>query len=224
MAIRFVKISSPDPVVAYVADTLKAHLNAGERVLWLIAGGSVIKVAVQVAKQLEGTPLSALTVSLTDERPGFPGHADSNWAGLLAAGFDVAGARRQAILTGASTKSDVASFARFLDVELRANEFRFGLFGVGPDGHTAGLPARTAAMTTTAAVAAYYESGSFKRLSMTPAAIARLDEAVVYMVGADKHEQVERFARDLPFVEQSAQALKSTPSVTVFNDYKGDPA
>jgi 6-phosphogluconolactonase/glucosamine-6-phosphate isomerase/deaminase len=221
MSVRFVKITSAEPLVEYVAEALKRHLQTGERVLWLIAGGSVINVAVAAARKLSDVPLEHLTVSLTDERPGPVGHADSNWQQLLDASFEVPGARLQPVLTGAHTASDTAAFARFLEVEIERDTFRLGLFGIGPDGHTAGLPAKNAKSSDL--LADHYEAGDFRRISSTPNAISRLDEAVVFVTGEPKHVQLDRLKLDLPYAKQSAQALKLAPTVTIFNDYKGDP-
>jgi len=219
---RFVKLTSPAPAIDYIASTLRQHLEAGEHVLWLVSGGSVITLAVAVTRQLASAPVDHLTVSLADERPGPVGHADSNWQRLLNAGLNLPGARLHAVLAGAETAADTTTFANFLDHELTANEFTLGLFGIGPDGHTAGLPAQAAAVSDQPA--AYYEAGDFKRLSMTPASIARLSEAVVYMSGEAKRPAFERFESDLPYAQQSAQALKAVPNLTVFNSFKGDRA
>ena len=67
---RFIKTVSKQSVADYVASRLSHHLRRGERVLWLISGGSVVKVAVDVASHLHRENLDRLTVSLTDERPG----------------------------------------------------------------------------------------------------------------------------------------------------------
>jgi 6-phosphogluconolactonase/glucosamine-6-phosphate isomerase/deaminase len=219
---KFVKVSSPKPAVDYLAETLTRHVAAGERVLWLVAGGSAIGVAADVARRLSGQPLESLTVSLTDERPGPVGHPDSNWRGLTEAGFALPGAHLMPVLTGADTAADTAAFGRFLAKQLEAADFRLGLFGIGPDGHTAGLPAQNAAPSTD--LAAYYEAGPFHRISSTPAAIGRLDEAVAYVMGENKHTQLDRLQSDLPSAEQSAQALKLVPKLTIFNDYKGEAA
>lgn len=229
MPIRFVKIQNQQPVAGYVANKLSHHLQKGERVLWLVSGGSAIKVAASVARQLARQHLEYLTVSLTDERPGPVGHADSNWLGLMDAGFELRGANLHPVLTGNGTKSETAAFNRFLREQLERNDFKLGLFGIGPDGHAAGLPARNAAGSDE--LADYYQSGLFlqvssspDRISSTPAAISRLDEVVAFVMGENKHPQLERLARDLPYADQSAQALKQASKLTVFNDYTGDIA
>jgi 6-phosphogluconolactonase/glucosamine-6-phosphate isomerase/deaminase len=217
---RFMRISSSQPVADYVSQVILEHLAKSERVLWLVSGGSVIRVAAAVAERLAGQRLKNLTVSLTDERPGPVGHADSNWRGLEEAGFSLPGARLMPVLTGADTAADAAAFNRFLASQLDQADYSLGLFGIGPDGHTDGLPAQNAAPSTD--LAAYYEAGPFRRISSTPAAIARLTEAVAFVMGENKHPQLDRLAQDLPYEEQSAQALKLAPKLTVFNDYIGE--
>lgn len=227
---RFVKISHLQPVVDYVAQTVASRLQKGERVLWLVSGGSVIKVAAAIARQLQGEKLGRLTFSLTDERPGPVGHPNSNWRGLMETGLHLPHARLQPVLTGDGTKSETAAFNRFLHEQLERSDFALGMFGIGPDGHTAGLPARNAARSDQ--LAGHYESDVFlqvapaqrDRISMTPGAVTRLDEAVAYVMGENKHPQLDRLAQDLPYEEQSAQALKLAPTLTIFNDHRGDPA
>jgi 6-phosphogluconolactonase/glucosamine-6-phosphate isomerase/deaminase len=173
-----------------------------------------------VAAKLAGEDLQQLTVSLTDERPGPLGHPDSNWLGLMDAGFQLRGAHLQPVLNGDDTLSETAAFNRFLHEQLERNDYKLGVFGIGPDGHTAGLPAQNAAASEK--LADYYQAGSFQRISSTPAAIARLDEIVAFAVGESKHLQLERLAQNAPYAEQSAQALKPVASLTVFNDFMGE--
>jgi 6-phosphogluconolactonase/glucosamine-6-phosphate isomerase/deaminase len=229
MALRFVKIQTMEAAVSYVAGKLRSHLEAGERVLWLVSGGSVIKLAVAVARDLAGAPLGHLTLSLTDERPGPAGHTDSNWRGLMAAGLELPRATLVPVLSGHGTEAETRAFDRFLREQLERADFKLGLFGIGPDGHTAGLPAQDAAESEH--LADYYRSDLFlevsaspDRISCTPAAISRLTEAVIYVMGDIKHVQLDRLREDLPFETQSAQALKHAPATTIFNDYIGEAA
>ena len=217
---RFVKIADAEPVVRYLSDVIGSHLEAGERVLWQLSGGSAIAIEVAVARALRDAPLEHLTVTLTDERPGPVGHPDSNWFQLGRAGFKLPGAKLLPVLTGAGTEADTAAFADVLAHALASGGYHLGLFGIGPDGHTAGLPAQNA--PDHVELAAYYEAGPFRRISSTPATIARLDEAVVFVMGEAKHPQLDRLSKNLPVTEQSAQVLKQVPKITVFNDYKGE--
>lgn len=221
--LRFIKIDDTGKPAAFLADRLKRALATNNSVLWLIPGGSSIKVAEQAASILSDSDaeLSRLTYSLTDERYGGLGHSDSNWKQLEREGLSLPGARAYPVLQGKSADETTSDFGRFLESELAAADYKLGFFGIGPDGHTAGvLPGSPAALSPL--FAAHYQAPGFHRITMTPKAIAMLDEAVVYAVGQEKWPIFDMLEKELPVQIQPAQALKKVKTLTIFNDYKGE--
>ena len=217
MNITFIKATSPEAPAKYLADLITARLAAGQRVLWLLSGGSCISVAIAAAKLLAGRNLAGLTVSLIDERYGPPGHADSNWAQLLAAGFELPGALLYPVLPAADRATAADEFASFLAEQFEASDFVLGLLGIGPDGHTSGIKPHSPALTAPGLVA-HYDWNDYQRITTTPAALAKLDEAVVYLVGASKWPQLDRLETVLPPADQPAQLLKTVLKLTIFTD------
>jgi 6-phosphogluconolactonase/glucosamine-6-phosphate isomerase/deaminase len=217
----FTKIANADPVVHYLADLLRQKLTGGQKVLWLVAGGSAISVAVAVAEKLQTEDLSNLTVTLTDERYGPMGHKDSNWQQLKDAGLVLGKARAVPVLHGHSIEETTTEFGQHLLEYCQGAAYCVGLFGIGPDGHTAGILPNSSAVNETA-WAAYYQGPDFKRVTMTVPAIAALSEAVVYAMGEAKKPALSNLQTDLSVAEQPAQALKKVPTVTIFNDQIGD--
>lgn len=216
---RFRKISSQEPVADYLVEVLERESDKGRRVLWLVPGGSSIAAAAAVSKRLTPSRLKSLTVTLTDERYGPVGHPDSNWRQLEEAGFSLPDAKSLPVLTGQNMADTVTYFANLLQKLLNENDFVLGFFGIGADGHTAGILPGSPAVHETA-FAAGYDAGNFKRITMTPAAIARLDEAVVYAAGEAKWPVLDQLEADIPLEDQPAQALKQVRKVTIFDDYK----
>src|SRR5688572_30377315 len=96
----FYKVNSPEPAAKYFAKKIAGHLSKGRKILWLVTGGTNIKVAVSAGKLLKNQDLTNLTISLTDERYGPVGHPDSNWHQLKQAGFDLPGATMIPVLQG----------------------------------------------------------------------------------------------------------------------------
>lgn len=220
MSITFTKVSDAKPVVDHLAATLTGHLRAKQRVLWLVAGGSAIAVAVEVAKRLQGVPLEGLAVTLTDERYDVVGHKDSNWQQLMDAGFVLPGAHLVPVLNGATPQATAAKFDDLLHTALGNATYRLGLFGIGPDGHTSGiLPHSPAADATGYAID--YESDPYRRVTSTAPAIARLDEAVVYAMGEAKRPVLAALLEDQPLADHPAQALKAVPRLTIYSDTLG---
>ncbi|MEO5628081.1 MAG: 6-phosphogluconolactonase [Candidatus Saccharimonadales bacterium] len=218
---KLCKITNRQPVVDYLADLLQKKLAAGQKVLWLVPGGSAINVAVAVAVKLKDTDLTNLTVTLTDERFGPVGHPNSNWGQLHAANFHLPGATMVPVLHGHNIKETTTEFARHLQDYCQASAYCIGLFGIGGDGHTAGiLPGSSAVVATD--WAACYDTPEFQRITMTPPAVAALSEAVVYVMGDSKLEALNNLQKDVPLEQQPAQALKKVPKLTVFNDQIGD--
>jgi len=202
-----------------LAQTITNQLRRGKKVLWLVPGGSAIAVAAEAAKQIAAVPHQTLTVTLTDERYGPVDHADSNWRQLAEAGFDLPNARMLPVLTGTDRTTTAAAFGEMLQRELQTADWAIGLFGMGADGHTAGMLPNSPAITATGYAEAY-DAPNFERITMTPKAVLHLDEAIVYAVGPEKWPALKRLKDSQPVAEQPAQILKHVPSLTVYTDYE----
>ncbi len=213
-------ITSTEPVVKYIAETLISHLTAGQTVTWLVGGGSGIAVSLLVARALKGTNLANLSVTLTDERYGALGHPNENWQQLLDQGFALPGAKLYRVLTGDDRATTTQKFGDTLGTLLDNVDYSLGFFGIGADGHTAGIKPHSPAATATG-YAADFTGQDFERITMTGPAIAKLSEAVIYAVGAEKQPALHQLlTENLPVDVQPAQLLKSVAKSTLFTDIK----
>lgn len=220
--IKFIKCNSTEPPASYLAQIVCQKLAAGQRVLWLVPGGSAIQVATLVAELLvqSGQDLSVLSVTLSDERYGPPGHADSNWQQLTDAGFRLPGASLQPVLSGQDLVSTSVSYARLLADDFAHADYKIALLGIGPDGHIAGIKPGSPAVNDPR-LAVGYSWTDFERLTITPAAIRHLDEVVCYATGEAKRTALDNLDKDLSLDVQPAQILKAVPQARVYNDIRG---
>lgn len=206
-------------IVEYLTSTLVAHLQADESVLWLVPGGSAMKVATKVLAALEDVDTSKLCITLTDERYGRPDHPDENWLQLEQLGFNVSTINAYRVLRGEDIETTAQDFGDKLERLFATYQYKIGLFGIGADGHTAGIKPHTVAVTSDE-YAAQFEGEDFARVTMTPKAIAALDEVVAYAHGADKYPVLSQLLReDVALIDQPAQALKTVPRSTIFSDF-----
>jgi 6-phosphogluconolactonase/glucosamine-6-phosphate isomerase/deaminase len=219
--LKFIKTDSPIKVSDYLVKSITAHLNRGDKVLWLVAGGSAIDIAVQTAKELKDNPnISGLAVSLTDERYGESDHPGSNWQQLIDKGFQLPGARLLPVLNGENFEATAKRYSDFLNTELDTADFSIALAGMGADGHVFGIKPHSPAVDSSYDVVAY-DWDDYRRLTPTCKLIKRLDEVIVYAAGAEKHHQFDDLEKNLATQNQPAQLLKSLHNVTIFNDYVG---
>lgn len=210
-----------EEVAEYLFKRIDARLRMGQYVLLLVPGGSSIAVAVSLAKRFRdnGTPITLLTVMLTDERYGPVGHKDSNLASLTDAGFSIPGACVHPVLTGVSLDETTEVFLHTLQKALSTCSYRIGLFGIGADGHTAGILPDSVAVNAGNIVASY-RAGIFERITITPKGIRELDEVVAYAYGKEKWTTIiTLLATGTSVAKQPAQSLKSIPNFTLFSDY-----
>ena len=203
----------------YISSAIAAKLKDDKSVLWLVPGGSSIEVALLVAKSLATRDLSNLTVTLTDERYGPVGHTDSNWKQLGDGGFDLPSATMVPVLTGVSMAETLQHFGEAIRSAMSDVDYSIGFFGIGPDGHTAGIlpgsPAETATTTT-----AGYDAEKFLRVTITKSVITRLDEVIVYAVGENKWPIVAALNGTIVDEDWPALCLKQAGKLTIFSDYK----
>lgn len=219
--IIFRKITSSEPVEKYVINVISDKLAVGMRVLWLIAGGSAIKIAVAISQNLPKKNLQNLTITLTDERYGPVGHIDSNWSQLISAGFKLAGANMQPVLKGEGFDQTAKDYSKTLLEDLKKTDYSLALAGMGPDGHIFGIKSGSPSVKSDQIVAAY-KWDDYKRITPTVKFLKKLDETVMYVAGQEKWPQLDTLENELDPVVQAAQLLKNLKKVTIYNDYKGE--
>jgi len=221
VAIEFKKISSPDPVVAYLALEIAKHLSSRQKVLWLVTGGSAMKIVVDTANKIKSGDLKNLTVTLSDERYGPVGHQGSNWFQLKQAGFKLPGAALIPILDGGSMDKVVKRFNKILAREIKQADYKIGFIGIGPDSHIAGIKPHSPAIKAKA-MATGYDWEDYRRITMTFPAIELMDLVVTYLVGRAKQEAIEALTKDASLAEVPSQILKRTKKAIIFNDKIGE--
>ncbi len=204
-------------------ERLVAELETGDRVLWVVPGGSNIPLSADISQRLPEELTQNLTIYLTDERYGEVWHPDSNTRQLEEAGFTPKKAVMVPVLTGGLSLQETAEHYADALADAFANaDVVIGQFGMGADGHIAGMLPGSPAVTSTE-LAVGYQTETFTRITMTPQAIEQVDAAYVYAFGEAKRPALENLEnKDLPLDEQPAQILKLLPEAYVFNDQIGD--
>lgn len=180
-----------------------------------------MKTQVEIAKKLARLNLSNLTVSLTDERFGPPGHSNSNWQKLLDAGFSLPGANLVPILNGKDFAKTTKDFSDFIGNAFEINDYKIACVGVGSDGHTLGVLASSPGVSSNKLVVGY-GGKDYERITLSLKSLESLDKVVVYMAGKQKQDVITQIIeQNLPFEKQPAQALKKSKRLIVYNDYMG---
>ena len=223
MSLKINTTTRTEDVANFSASSILDQLRLGKHVLFFVTGGSSISVCVRIAELLKAETnkdlIHNLTITLTDERYGPVGHSDSNWQQLIDMGFDLPGALLIPILTGDDRATTAEKFNKILNEEFMVAEYKIGLFGIGADGHTSGiLPGSDAVKFED--LACGYDTPSFSRITMTPKAIEKLDEAVAWVQGENKWWVIKNLLeKDINITKQPAQILKKVPLLTIFTDY-----
>ncbi len=93
------------------------------------------------------------------------------------------------------------------------------MFGLGIDGHIAGILPRSDAVNSQELICTY-DTPQYDRITITPHVISMLDEAIMCALGDMKWPMIEKFEEDWPIDEVPSQILKSVPLLTIFSDYR----
>lgn len=211
--------TKPEDAAKFIVSSILNQIKSGKRILFFVTGGSSIAVGVKVAELLRKHSCQNLTIMLTDERYGKVDHADSNWRQLIEKGFSLPQAKLIPILTGDSYAITTKKFNQTLNKEFTSAEYKIGLFGLGKDGHIAGiLPGSGGVYSQDFAFG--YDTPTFSRITITPRTIEKLDEIVVWAQGKDKWSTLKDLEKNIDIAKQPAQVLKKVSLLTIFSDYK----
>ncbi|MFZ3012021.1 MAG: 6-phosphogluconolactonase [Minisyncoccia bacterium] len=221
MSLAIKTTTSKEETANFIVLSVLSQLKTGKHVLLFLTGGSSVSVGIKIAEILREDEdlVRNLTITLTDERYGPVDHFNSNYFQLVEKGFNLPRAKVIPILVDDDRNITTEKFDMILKQEFEKADYKIGLFGIGVDGHTAGiLPESEAVLSEN--LAHSYDTPTFSRITMTPKAIEKLDEAIVWAQGKDKWKIIEDLQKDIKIFKQPAQILKKVPLLTIFTDYQ----
>lgn len=210
--------------MACLAERLVHELATGKEVVWLVTGGSNIPACVGVMETIPGRLTTRLTIILSDERYGPVGHQDSNYQQLLNAHFEPGQANFLPVLmSGLSLEETALRYDETLQQVFANANAVIGQFGIGEDGHIAGILPGSVATVEDDRLAIGYISEPFQRITLSFTALKRVTAAYAFAFGANKHKALHNlYSRNLRTAIQPAQVLKQLPEAYVYNDQVGD--
>ena len=214
------KIGIAEVVIAPLASRLKSALSEGPT-LWLLSGGSNIKISVGVMQQIDSYLSNNLIIALADERFGPYNHQDSNWAQLMNAGFEVKNSTLiETLKPGDNTlSSTVLRYSNELSIAMDQCNYLVGQLGLGQDGHIAGILPNTIATTETDELVIGYENDPFTRITVTFTGLRRLSSLFLIATGENKRDQLNTLInQDLSLSVQPAQIIKQIEDSYLYND------
>ncbi len=215
MSFKIKKTSKPETTAKFITASILNQLKIGKNVLFFVAGGSAISVGIKVAELLRGHLHNNLKVTLTDERYGHINHPDSNYFQLIKNGFVLPYSKIIPVLIDKDKKTTTKNFNKIIKHEFATADYKIGLFGIGEDGHTAGILPGSIAVDDKNFVC-NYDTPKFSRITLTCYAIEKLDEAVVWM--QNKPNVLENLQKEISIREQPSQVLKKVPLLTIFTN------
>jgi 6-phosphogluconolactonase/glucosamine-6-phosphate isomerase/deaminase len=218
---RSIRSDNAAEAVEELAAKLAGSLLGG-RVLWLVCGGSNIPYSVAVMNILRARvgaeELQNLTIALTDERYGPVSHPDSNWWQLIDAGFSFAGTNAIPVLMGAPLAETVSAYALKLEEAFETHPMIIAQFGIGSDGHIAGILPHSPAVSDSRLVSAY-KAGPYTRITLTLRAFEPILIGYALVFGDAKREVIERLCDEtLPLKDMPSQILKQLPEAYLYSD------
>lgn len=190
--------------------------------LLLVSGGSNIGLACSVVKNL--AQKNNLTIGLIDERYGPIGHSDSNWQKLMDSGFNIDGINLLPVLNGELFEETCAEYLSKMTTAINSNRSIIGIFGLGTDGHTAGILPNSQSVGADDIVSCY-KGPDFMRITLTPKSFNKFDKAFLVAFGDNKKHHLKMLSREnLPTADQPAQALKNAKELVIISDQVGEGA
>lgn len=213
-------VTNQEGATQAIARGIDRALSSNLKVLWLLSGGSNIGIELEVLTQLAHATPQNLTISLIDERLVPLGHKDSNWSQLRDGGLDDAKATLlpPVIEPGLALDAAAADFSKRLEIATNQANVVIAQFGIGPDGHTAGILPHTPGVHEQTLDVIGYKAKDFKRLTATPAFFKKISLAIVVAMGESKKPVLERMSTTISAEEQPAQLLLGTNELIIYTD------
>jgi 6-phosphogluconolactonase/glucosamine-6-phosphate isomerase/deaminase len=213
----------PSAAELAIAERIAAELKADKQVVWLTSGGSNVELEVHIMDNLRenaATMLQNLTILPIDERYGDPGHENSNAELMRRSGFLAGNANWIDILAhDVSFAETIEYYDDVVSEAIALAHVVVGQFGLGVDGHVAGILPGSPACDEDYATVVGYEWSDYVRLTLSPHALSQINVAYVPAYGSSKGDALRRLQlNEETVVDLPARLLYEIPEVYVYND------
>jgi len=218
---EIVDASTDQIFVTAVARRLVQELDAGRRVVWLIAADDNLSSIVTVMNLLHTTDLSNLVIMQANELAGEGPKVASYWLNLQHIGFNPAPAIAVPVLrAGVDPRNDRAiadSYRHLLQGYIETADMTIGMFTLSDSGSIAGLAPDTPSVDPDAREFVSYEKDGVNYFTVSANFIRKLRGVYVHAIGPNKVPQLERLKEDHDVNENPAQILKRCPEVYIYS-------
>lgn len=203
--------------VTAISTQLDTIAASQDKILLLLPGGSAAKIAQAVLRDLSAATKSKLTLTLTDERFGAEGHADSNW-NLYANSFSAMDALQ--LLPVLTKTDDQAATTTIWEAKL-ANALAaagsvVALFGIGNDHHIAGIKPNSPPTWETERIVSSYQGEDYVRITISPVVFTHIQYGYIYAEGSSKLQAIETLAKDRDIQQYPDELIKRCGSSVVY--------
>ena len=211
-------------LVKTIASQIIGELLLNKHVVWLISGGSNIILEVSIMNLVRTSvdiSLTNLLIMPMDERYGELGHPASNSQLLREAGFETDTATFVDILASNASLPDTTQiYNQIITNAFATADIAIGQFGLGTDGHIAGILPGSPATKKQTIQAVGYKWHDYIRLTLAPRALMQISVAYVAAYGEDKKHALERLRHNTePLSTLPGSLLYKLPEVYVYNSF-----
>lgn len=215
---RFTKSADTKLGQLQLAQALSNALRQNQ-VLWLVAGGSNIPIVINCLKHIKSNLTKNLQLLLTDERYGPKGHQASNYQQYVSNGLVLKQATFLDILDlNPTPEQALERYQKLYKKYIQQCQIVIGQFGIGEDGHIAGVLPYSPGISSTEKII-FYRSEPYDRLTLTLGAIKTVDVSFVFCFGPNKLDALRRLKlAQEPLESLPALILNQMDNVTVYND------
>jgi len=207
-------------LVKDVSEQLAEALGENKKVLFLLPGGSNIPAAIKVIEALPEELKSSLTLGLTDERYGERGHKDSNEQQFKEAGLDLGSYSFLPMLFDLDFQETIRKVDYTYSTAFKESDVIIGYFGMGADGHIAGVLPHTIAVNS-GSMAMGYHTETFQRITLCLSSLVRLHKAFVGVFGKEKLDALRKLKDHSETIDdQPASILYKIEEASIYTDNK----
>jgi len=214
MGLKVIHHRTCQAAVTEAGRLLASEVSSAKSPLLLLSGGSSLNAVKIMISRLNKKQLDNLVIGQIDERFVDSNSSDCNWKQIkeVFRGHKKLDPEMSMLGNGEKPNEIASNYSAKLTDLIKKADKSIGLYGIGRDGHIAGMkPGRAAYQFTRFLDGRHvvkYKPPDFIRITTTTEVLVTLDRVVAVACGKDKHQAIADLDKEIPPHIHPAQLLK----------------